>query len=251
MMSARLLCSALVWLAGAALADDRPQPFSAQYEGQKTIALLPATARATITLRRNAQFILYTMQTTITWTVLERRFLDCSVIRIDGERLLPLEYRHVDESDGELNVQTRFDWQQMQATTRLGTHADAKTATITWPAWDPMSFQVALMALAPKRAAGDSETHHVIERGVSKEHRVTFAGAAPLLVRGRSVQAQEIVSRKQKGQVLLYLTPQPSSQLLRVAIDDVTIDLVGNSATPPPASVPPGETPTCPSGPPR
>lgn len=208
-----------------------PPPFSGHYEGSTKIALLTATARAEIELKRSARYILYTMESTVTWAFLERRFRDCSVLRIDGDRMWPLEYLHVDESSPKFDVHTRFDWLQNRATTRLGTAADTSSADIAWPTWDPMSFQVALIALAPQRQSGVTETHHVIERGASKRHQVSFAGVTALPGAPPGVQAHEIVSRKDdKGRVALYLAPPPSWQPLRIDIDDITIRLAGSPA---------------------
>lgn len=206
-------------------------PFSGHYEGRTKIALLTATARAEIALKRSARHILYTMHSTVTWAFLERRFRDCSVIRVDGDRLWPLEYVHADESSPKFDVHTRFDWQKNQAVTMLGTAADPLTADIASPAWDPMSFQVALIALARQRQAGDAETHHVVERGVSKRHEVSFAGLVALPGAAPGVQAHEIVSRREnQGRVALYLAPPPSWQPLRIDIDEVTIALAGSPA---------------------
>jgi Protein of unknown function (DUF3108) len=223
------------------------QPFSGQYEGSKTIALIPATARAKIELRRSATHIRYTMHSTITWALLERRFRDCSVIRIDGEHgLRPLEYMHIDESSPQFNVRTRFDWVQKKARTLIGNSTDAVIADLTEPTWDPMSFQVALLRLAPQRTAGDSESHRVIERGASKQHQVSFAGQLPLAVQGQTLQAQQIISRKAKGQVVMYVSSDPPQRPLRITIDDVTIDSVAGSAdASPPASLAAGQVPQC------
>jgi hypothetical protein len=231
--------------AGASQANERVQPFSARYEGKKTVALLPATAKADVALRRSAQYVVYTMRSTVKWAVVERKFRDCSVMRIDGERLLPLEYEHIDESQPEHNVRTRFDWQTKQATTQTGAAPKPVLAEITWPTWDPMSFQVALMALAQQRRPGESETHRVIERGTARTYQVRFAGAVPVVGARQSVQAHEVVATKEKGQVRLYLLPQNNWRPLRIAIDDVTIELVGSGRAEPPAALVEGQQPQC------
>ncbi len=241
---------ALSSAAGASPVVDNLRAFVGYYEGSKAIALIPATAKARIELKRSDEFIVYTMQTTVTWTLIERKFRDCSVIRIDGQRLLPLEFVHADESDPTHDVHTRFDWQQNKATTVLGNSAQAKVAQIAWPVWDPMSFQVALMALAQQRAAGESEKQRVVERGVAKEYRVSFVGAVPVEAPGRSVQAYEIISRKAKGQVALYLLPEQSWQPVRITVDDVTIDRIGGAAeSKPSANLVAGQVPQCRPGP--
>jgi Protein of unknown function (DUF3108) len=234
----------------AAAAGADVQSFSGQYEGSKTIALIPATARAKIELRRSATHIHYTMHSTITWALLERRFRDCSVMRIDGEHALqPLEYMHIDESNPQFNVRTRFDWTRNQAQTRIGTAAEPVIAELTGPTWDPMSFQVALISLVLQRAAGASETHRVVERGALKQHQVSFLGPVPLPVKGQTRQAHQIVSRKSKGQVVLYVSQDSPPRPLRITIDDVTIDAVAGAATAsPPASLADGQVPLCDAG---
>jgi hypothetical protein len=236
---------ALLSLGAACLANEGVQPFRGQYEGHRKIALFTATARATLELRRSASFILYTMQSTVTWSVLERRFRDCSVIQVDGHRLLPLEYLHVDEASPRFNVHTRFDWATHQASTLLGTAAGAAVTSINWPTWDPMSFQVALIALAPHAAPGQGEAHSVVERGVLKQHHVSFTGAVPLASLGRHVQAHEVVSRKDSGRAALYLLPEDAWRPSRVTIDDVTIDLIGSPVANAPQPLPEGEVPRC------
>jgi Protein of unknown function (DUF3108) len=247
----RRAVAAAVACCAAATAGADVQPFSGQYEGRKTIALIPATAKATIELTRSTQFIHYTMQTTITWAFVERRFRDCSVIRIDGEQTLrPLEYVHIDESSPQFNVRTRFDWSHKQARTLIGASTEAVIAELTGPTWDPMSFQVALIALARQRTAGDSETHRVVERGASKEHRVSFHGLVPLPAGGPTAQAHQIVSRKSKGEVVLYVSPPSPLQPprpLRITIDDVTIDWIASAAASPP-SLAEGPVPRCDAG---
>lgn len=238
-------CIGLSLLPGASQADERVQPFSAQYEGKKTVALLPATAKADVALRRSAQYVVYTMRSTVKWVVIERRFRDCSVMRVEGERLLPLEYEHVDESQPEHNVRTRFDWQARQATTQVGAAPKPALAEITWPTWDPMSFQVALMALAQQRRPGDSETHRVLERGAARTYQVRFSGAVAVAGARQSVQAHEVVATKETGQVRLYLLPQNTWRPFQIAIDDVTIELVGGSGGEPPAALVEGQQPQC------
>lgn len=243
---ARAACGVgLLLLAAATLADERVLAFSAHYEGKKRIALFTATARAEIALRRSARFIVYTMDSTVSWAMIERSFRDCSVIQVDGDRMLPLEYLHLDASDPRLDVRTRFDWADNRATTTLGTSTDTTSTPIGWPTWDPMSFQVALISLAQRRRPGERETHPVIERGVLKPHQVTFSGALPLVDRQPSIEVHEVVSQKEKGKVVLQLWPEQGWRPFRVSIDDVTIELTGNPGPAGPGPAPDGPAPRC------
>ena len=98
-----------------------------------------------------------------------------------------------------------------------------------------MSFQVALMAAAPQRAAGSRETHAVVERGRLKEHQVEF------------IQPQRIVSRKGDDEVHLLLLPQQGWQPQRLTIDGVTIERTGAAAGAPATAIVAGAVPQCPA----
>lgn len=229
----------------ASLASDAVQPFSGDYAGSRRIALFTATAQARIELRRSTQYILYTMHSTVRWAFLKRQFYDCSVLRIEEDRMVPVEYVHADASDPALDVLTRFDWSERKATTQLGAGPNAAALELDWPTWDPMSFQVALIWLSQQRRPGETELHRVVERGVLKNHQVHFSGTVPMLRAGREVQAQEIVSHKDQGQVVLYLLPQPPWRPLRVSFEEVTMDLDGTSAMVVPEPLPEGLVPQC------
>ena len=221
------------------------QPFSGRYRGQQKIALITATATADIALRRSPRFVVYTMDSTITWAFIERRFHDCAVLRIEGDRLMPIEYVHRDEARPDLDIHTRFDWPGGTANTQLGRAPDPRTVDLSGPTWDPMSFQVALMALAPLRRPGDKERHRVIERGSLKEHEVTFAG--PVEAEGGAQRVHEILSRKEKGLIALRLLPDQAWRPGRVTIDEVTIELLP-TPVPSPAPLPNGSAPSCGNG---
>lgn len=217
------------WAASAPLGAEL-RDFAARYEGHKRFGPLTATATAQIRLQRSAQHIVYTMDTTVRLAFIERSFHDCSVVRVAGEQLQPLEYVHLDAADPKHNVRTVFDWARGEARTVVGAAGDAVATPIVWPTWDPMSFQVALMALAPSRAAGASEVHSVIERGALKVHRVRFSGMLPAADEASPGRLHEIVSQKEgrtKGQIMLLLTPQPTWRPARLTIEEVTIELVG------------------------
>jgi hypothetical protein len=245
--AAAALALMLVLRVAQGYATSELRPFSGHYEGRRTVVLLPATAHASIELRRSSRFIVYTMRTIVNWAFVERRFQDCSVIEIQGDRLLPLEYLHRDESDARFDVHTRFDWTAGRAQTRLGPAPAPGTLALDGPTWDPLSFQVALIALAPQRRPGEREHHRVIERGVLKQHEVIFVG--PVSPSGADGERPvfQIVSRKDQGQVGLWLRPDEAWRPARVAIDDVTIDLVATPAAPP-ASLPEGDVPSCEGG---
>jgi hypothetical protein len=231
--------------ATAASAGTEVAPFAALYEGRKTVALFPATAQARLALLRSGPYYRYTMDTTLRWTLMERRFHECSVLRIDGGRLWPVEYRHVDAGDAELNLHTRFDWTRGQASTLRGTQAVRQSVDIAWPTWDPMSFQVALMAAAPLRPAASVEPHQVVERGRLRAHSVEFTGT----LAGVQPPLHRIASRKGDDELLLWLLPQQGWQPQRMVIDGVTIERSGTAAPLPALALEAGQAPSCGSGP--
>jgi hypothetical protein len=248
--------AAMAWAAAAACsagvaaeaqpvgAADPLTSFTARYEGSKRLVLLTARAHASLRLQRSKQHIVYTMDTRVKLAFIERAFHDCSVIRIDGERLLPLQYLHRDHADPDLDVRTRFDWALGQASTRLGRQQEATTLPLAWPTWDPMSLQVALMAAASRHAAGGTETHRAVERGVLKMHQVQFAGP----VQAPQGPVYEVTSRKagsDDAPIVLLLTPQPAWQPLRITIEGVTIERVGAGPAGDPPDLPDDAVPQC------
>jgi hypothetical protein len=226
-------CAVALLAPAACLAQEGVTPFSGRYQGQARVLGIKVTASAQLQLRRSSKYLLYTMDSTVKAPLYERRFRECSVIAVEGDRMVPREYRHTDVSNPGANVRTVFDWPGNKASTVVGPAA-ATTQDIAWPTWDPMSYQVALMALAPKRKAGQSERQLVIERGRIREHNVRFSGAvtAPGVPAGVAVHE-------------LLLSPQMSWQPLRIVIDEVAIDRDGAAAGPVPAALPEGVVPTC------
>ncbi len=244
-MPARLAPWVLLSLAtGTACAQPQlPQAFAATFEGRKTVALIDARASAVAQLRRSATHAMYTLAATVRWTVIERGFDECSVVRIEGDRLVPIEYVHIDHSEPRNNVRTTFDWAAGKAVTRLG-NGEVRTVDIVWPAWDPMSFQLALMAAAPSKLAGEVETHAVVERGAHKTHRVVFEGPSPSPVVGTS-RAHSIRSEKHGGGVVsLLLDPARDFQPLRITIEGVNLDFTAARAAPAPLAA--DAAPRCP-----
>ncbi len=207
-------------------ATENALPFIAQYEGKKKIFLFTATAKAQLELHRSGQYLKYDMRSTVTWSILKRKFYDCSIIRLDGDKMLPLEYLHIDDSNREFNVRSRFDWDNGKAETTLGDASSPKIVDLTWPTWDPMSFQLALLTLAPARAPGSSESHHVLERGTLKQHSVHFNGAVAITSKLGNLNAYEVITKKTKGGAALWLAPDLSWVPARITIEDVTIDLI-------------------------
>lgn len=244
-ITARLLLSGAISLAaGVALAQPRLDAFSATYEGRKTIALIDARADAVATLRRSSTHAIYTLTATISWTMFSRKFEECSVVRIEGERFVPLEFMHVDQDEPRHDVRTEFHWPAGKAITRLG-NGEVRSADVSRPAWDPMSFQLALMAAAPSKRAGDVETHDVVERGNLRTHRVVFVGPSPSPVPAVSHPVFAIRSEKSTGGVVsLLLDPASAYRPLRIGIEGVNLDFV--APRPAPLPLPAGEVPRCP-----
>lgn len=223
---------------------DALRDFSTSYKGStRVLLLLPAHAEASLRLQRSARHIVYTMNTTVRLPFVERSFYDCSVLRIEDMRLLPLQYAHLDAGDPALDVRSRFDWTTGQVSTQLGRADKATTQPVQWPTYDPMSLQVALMAAASHRAAGDAEAHQVLERGALKIHRVYFGGlqATP------AGALHEVVSRKvgSDKSIVLLLASRPVWQPLRITLEGLTIERVDAGTSFEPAGLADEPAPQC------
>ncbi len=228
----------------AGAAQPQPTAFAADFEGLKTLALVEARAVALARLQRSPTHAIYTLEATVRWAFLTRGFDDCSVVRFDGERMVPLEYVHGDHGEPGNDFRTEFDWSAGRAVTRLG-NGETRSVDITWPTWDPMSFQLALMMRAASSSvqAGDIETHAVVERGAHKLHRVVFHGTGASQVGGPPVFA--IRSEKAGGGVVtLLLDPARHYQPMRIGIEGVNLDFT--AARPAPEPLADGEVPRCP-----
>jgi hypothetical protein len=242
MTAGPVLAGAMSLVAGIAVAEPRLDAFAATFEGRKPIALIDARAEAVATLRRSASHAIYTLTATIRWTVVSRAFEQCSVVRFEGDRVAAVAYAHIDRDEPRNDVRTDFDWAAGKAVTQLG-NGEVRTIDIAWPAWDPMSFQLALMTAAPSKRVGDVETHAVVERGTLKVHRVVFEGPASSLLAGTSHTA--IRSEKTGGGVVsLLLDPTRGFRPLRIGIEGVNLDFVAARAAP--AALAADEVPSCP-----
>lgn len=243
-VSAGLVVAAAAPFAAPCAAAAPPlDAFAATFEGRKAIALIDARADAVATLRRSSSYAIYSLKVTIRWTVISRSFELCSVVRLDGDRLVPIAYGYVDQAEPRRDVHTDFDWSSGKAVTRHGS-GDVSTIDIAWPVWDPMSFQLGLIAVAPSRRGGDSETHTVIERGVRKTYRVVYEGRATKA--GGSPRPVFAIRGEKEGGggVVLLLDPARHYRPLRIGIEGVDLDYVAERAAP--AALAPDEVPSCP-----
>jgi hypothetical protein len=236
-----LLLAASCTAARAAL----PLPFAAEFQGRKSVFLVDASARAVLELRASPTHARYSVVATVSWLGLSRRFEDCAVVRSDaGGRIVALEFVHLDHGDPALDVHTTFDWPARRAVTRLGGDREV-VAEIAAPAWDPMSFQLALAGVASRRRSGDVETHTVVERGVAKTHRVVYEGPSASPWPPMAAEVFAVRSTKDGGGTTgMLLDPRRGWQPLRIVVADVTLD--ATTLRPPPPSLPADEVPQCP-----
>lgn len=235
---------AMAFVVPNAMATPQLDAFAAVFKGHKSIALIDARAEAVATLRRSPSYAIYTLKATIRWTVISRSFELCSVVRFDGDRVVPITYRYTDHAEPNRDLRTDFDWAAGKAVTRLG-NGEAITLDVAWPTWDPVSFQLGLIAAAPSRRASDLETHAVIERGVRRSYRVVFEGPGTAVVAGSSRAVVAIRGEKEGGGGMrLLLDPTRQYRPLRIVIEDVALDLVADRATP--AALAADEAPSCP-----
>ena len=222
-MSSRSVLPLLLLALVAPSAAQPLEPFAARYQGQKRLGPFTAKALATVELKSFGTHLHYAVSTLVKLSVLERKFEDCSVMRVVGDRLYPLEYAHIDQSDPKNNLHTAFDWSASSAVTRFGT-GQSLSAAISWPTWDPMSFQVALAATRHARRESKKEIQTVIERGTVKSHRVLFEGPSPPPFAGAP---QVFAVRSEKpggGTTALLLDSLRPFRPIRISVDDIHLD---------------------------
>lgn len=201
----------------AVFANGVPEPFAAHYIGSKKIAFLTARAQATIELRKHRGHLRYTIDSVVRLAFYKRRFHDCAVVAIVPDGLQAVEYWHRDDGDPSLNVTTRFDWDNRIARTELGQGGEVISQALEGPSWDPLSFQLALMARAIAKQTKEVAQYRVIERGSLKHHEVHFAAHD----NANSTDMFNIVSFKDKGRIELDLLPTKRFEPKRLMIEGV------------------------------
>ncbi len=216
----------LVWLVAIvsgsipATAYGVPEPFGAHYVGSKRIAFLTARAQATIQLRRQRDHLKYTIASVVRLAFYKRRFYDCAIVSITADGLRPVVYRHRDDADSSLNVTTIFDWDGRVARTQLGRDGEVRLQALEGPTWDPLSFQLALMARAISNPTHGVAHYQVIERGSLKHHEVHFA--APDSGDTDQTGLFNIISYKDESRIELDLLPAMRFEPQRLMIEGVS-----------------------------
>ena len=201
-------------------ADRVPEPFAAHYIGSKRIAFLTARAQATIQLQRHRDHLKYSIASVVRLAFYKRRFYDCTLVSISADGLRPVEYRHRDDADQSFNVITRFDWEERVAKTQLGPEGKMIERALDGPTWDPLSFQLALMARAIDKQTEGVDRYRVIERGSLKIHDVHFA--VPDTDNAEPTGLFNIVSYKGESRIEFDLSPAKRFEPQRLMIEGVS-----------------------------
>jgi hypothetical protein len=203
------------------LAAPLPQPFTAKYQGNKRVLIFNVSATSEIQLSRSNKYIKYTSRSKISWSLFKRKFLDCSIIRIDDGLMYPLEYQHIDKSNDKFNVMVTFDWENKQATTIRGDKSNPIVVNISWPTWDPMSLQLAIITAAPNQAPGSNQALQVLEKGKLLQYNLDFIGEVETDTTLPGIKVFEVLSKKNNGGGTLWLAPDFHWTPVKIRIDDV------------------------------
>jgi len=217
----------IIWTAVStrSLATPLPEPFTAKYQGSKSVWLFNVSATLEIKLSRSNKYIKYTSHSEISWSIFKRKFLDCSIIRINDGLMYPLEYQHIDKSKDEFNVLMTFDWVNSRATTIKGNKPNPIVVDISWPTWDPMSLQLAIITAAPSQAPGSFQVHHVLEKGRLFKYNLSFIGEVETNITLPGIKVFEVLSEKNNGGGTLWLAPKFHWTPAKIQIDNVVFNL--------------------------
>lgn len=207
------------------LATPLPQPFTAKYQGSKRVLIFNVSATSEIQLSRSNKYIKYTSRSKISWSLFKRKFLDCSIIRINDGLMYPLEYQHIDKSNDEFNVMMKFDWEKRRATTTRGDKPNPIVVDIGWPTWDPMSLQLFIITAAPSQVAGSKQALQVLEKGKLFHYNLHFVGEVETDLTLPGVKVFEVLSEKNNGGGALWLAPDFHWTPVKIRIDDVYLNL--------------------------
>jgi hypothetical protein len=207
------------------LAAPLPQPFTAKYQGNKRVLIFNVSATSEIQLSHSNKYIKYTSRSKISWSLFKRKFLDCSIIRINDGLMYPLEYQHIDKSNDKSNVMVTFDWENKRATTIRGDKSNPIVVNISWPTWDPMSLQLAIITAAPNQAPGSNQALQVLEKGKLLQYNLDFIGEVETDTTLPGIKVFEVLSKKNNGGGTLWLAPDFHWTPVKIRIDDVYLNL--------------------------
>jgi hypothetical protein len=205
---------------------DLPAAFSATYHGSK---FLVGSIGAVLTLEHLGQHLRYTLRTRVSVIVMSYELLDCSVMRVAGDVVYPLQHIHRDGHDAKRNTTTVFDWEQATATVEFGDGRRAELRDLPRPAWDPMSLQVQLMIDAKGGAQDTARSYRLLQNGSLRDWPLRFKGIEPIATPQGPVDARKV--ERSDGQSFgFWLAPRYDYLPLRVQVGDIAISLTSDPA---------------------
>lgn len=223
-----------------------PKPFMAKYAGEEKVAVFTVNAALDLELSRVGDYLKYTSNSQLKWSFYDRKFYDCSIIKIDKDKKLwPVEYLHVDEGDPDNRIETKFDWDAKTVTTHRPDKDKPRSYDITWPTWDPMSLQIALMTIAPQQKKGATQKYASIEKGKLREYEVTFNGEVKTQTHLPDIQVVEVLTVRGDNTGGLWFAPNYGWVPAKIQIDEVTIDLQEHPTFTEQQTASSGDVPSC------
>jgi hypothetical protein len=219
----RMTFGGVVWLyAVTGAAQSLPVPFEADYTATKFVY----SAKAKIKLSRTGEYYKYAMRSAVHLGFFKQgEVYDCSILQVVGNRLYPVSYLHLKESDKSDNVQTRFDWTGKTISTILGDGRERKIKGVQYPTWDVLSIQLGLiMDVSSADRAGRSD-YAVVDRGRLTSYQASVEEIESIDTAGDSVRSVKVKVRGPKRTNWFWFAKDFAWMPVRFEINDVVLQL--------------------------
>ncbi|MBI5719620.1 MAG: DUF3108 domain-containing protein [Burkholderiales bacterium] len=203
---------------------DLPAPFSASYHGSK---YLLGSIEALLTLEHLGQHLRYTLRTKVSIVLLSYELLDCSVMRVEGDIVYPLQHMHRDAHNPKRNTTTVFDWEQARATVAFDDGRRVELHDLPRPTWDPMSLQVQLMIDAKGGALETARSYRLLDAGRLREWPLRLRGIERVATQHGPVDAIK-VERGDGKSLGFWLAPRYDYLPVRVQVGEVAVSLTSD-----------------------
>ncbi|TQV87027.1 DUF3108 domain-containing protein [Aliikangiella coralliicola] len=207
----------------ASTATSFPLSFTSVYEGSE-YAVLNGEAR--IEFVRSNNYIKYSLKAkgSLLFFSVHKTY-DCSVLKIEGDSIVPLEYLHTDSKESKNNVKTIFDWNNKTITTTRGLDRVSVLNDVDSTLWDPLSAQVYLMKLASSQTVGFTHDYQVIEKGRVNPQQAHFEKMMKYETEFKELDTLKVVSKADVGGGTLWLAKNYAWIPAAIEIDGITIEL--------------------------
>lgn len=219
-----IVVAAMVCISAPAAALDLPQPFSASYVGRPYAV---GKLETVITLERSSERLRYTMRSKASAPFYRNEFYECSLMRLRGGRIFPLEYKHTDKNNPDKNLSGRFDWNTNTATV---TRADGDAAHITglvWPVWDPLSLHVGIMTDLRNGKFDTEKVYRLLDRKGITERRLRNVGDEAVEIQTNTVKAVAVERLGGKSEQLWFAS-EHGYMPVRIELKGVRVELISD-----------------------